>query len=92
VRSQPLVAAVYRESSAEAYAEFTRLYTCWAGVSRADVPSSYRLVLRPGVTTATRNGLVQQLVDAAGVDSVSCDPSSPCTSVVRSAEPSASSN
>lgn len=89
MRSQPLVLHVYYETSRQAHAEFARLYTCSAAVPESQTPASYRIVLRPGTTTAERNGLVVMLVHSPVIDSVSCDPSNPCVDVVRSAEPSA---
>lgn len=90
LRSQPLVLRVYHETSRQAHAEFARLYTCSAAVPVSQTPASYRIVLRPGTTTPERNGLVATLVRSPIVDSVSCDPSNPCVSVVRSAKPSVS--
>lgn len=87
VKAQPLVRTVYVESPAEAHAEFERLYTCSAAVPVSQTPASYRLVLRPGVTVASRNGLVARLLVLPGVDSISCDPSAPCTAVVRPPQP-----
>jgi len=78
-----LVHRLYFESQSEAYAEFQRLYTCWASVSRSQTPPSYRVLLLPSITLQQRNGLVQQLVNLAGVDSVSCDPNVPCTQIHR---------
>jgi hypothetical protein len=76
---------VYFESRREAYAEFQRLYTCWADVPRSAIPPSLRVVLRPTATIAQRDSLVARLVRQEGVDSVSCDPSLPCTEVVQTA-------
>jgi hypothetical protein len=88
LKSQPLALRVYFETQREAHAEFARLYTCSAQVPQSETPASYRVVLKPGTTTAERNGLVARIVPEPGVDSVSCDPSNPCVDVVRSAEPS----
>jgi hypothetical protein len=84
LRADPLVAGVYFESSAQAYREFQRLYTCWTSVHRAQTPASYRIVLIPTASIATRDILVAKLVQRADVDSVSCDPSVPCVDIVRS--------
>jgi hypothetical protein len=73
----PGVTKVYFESADEAYAEFQRLYTCSTDVSRSAVPASYRLVLAP-MTRAKRDSLVTRIRAMSGVESVSCDPSSPC--------------
>jgi hypothetical protein len=77
---EPEVAHVYRESKAQAYAEFQRLYTCSAGVPRSAVPASYRLVLHD-VDRPTRDALVRRIYALVGVGSVSCDPVSPCVNV-----------
>ncbi|HWC33815.1 MAG TPA: permease-like cell division protein FtsX [Mycobacteriales bacterium] len=76
---------VYFESRAEAFAEFKRLYTCWAQVPRSQIPASYRVMLTPTATIAQRNTLVALMLRQPGVDSASCDPALPCTDVVRSA-------
>lgn len=76
-----LVRTIYYESRSEAYAEFQRLYTCWASVPRSQTPASYRVVLVSTVTLQQRNDLVQRLVNLDGVDSVSCDPDVPCTNI-----------
>ncbi|MGN6474967.1 MAG: permease-like cell division protein FtsX [Mycobacteriales bacterium] len=81
----PRVQTIYYEGPAQAYAEFQRLYTCWAQVPRSQTPASYRVILKPTVTIAERNTLVARLLRQPGVDTVSCDPSLPCTSVVQSA-------
>jgi hypothetical protein len=73
------VAQVYFESAAEAFAEYSRLYTCSAQVPRSAVPASYRLVLDP-VSHSRRDALVRQIVRMPGVQGVSCDPSDPCVS------------
>jgi hypothetical protein len=86
LRRSPIVQRVYFESPSKAYAEFQRLYSCWAEVPRSQVPASYRVVLLPTATIAQRNTLVTRMVRHRGVDSVSCDPSLPCTEVVRSAQ------
>jgi hypothetical protein len=78
----PGVKTVYFESAAEAYAEFQRLYTCSADVPRGAVPASYRLVLAK-LTRAQRDALVTLVRGLPGVESVSCDPSSPCLPVSR---------
>ncbi|HTR70160.1 MAG TPA: permease-like cell division protein FtsX [Mycobacteriales bacterium] len=79
------VARIYYESAAEAYQEFRRLYTCSASVSASDTPASYRVILGPTVTLATRDSLVRRVAVLPGVDSVSCDPTVPCVDVVRNA-------
>lgn len=81
LRSLPPVRTVYFESAAEAYAEFQRLYTCSADVAPSEVPASYRLVLKT-ITRPARDDLVTQIRALDGVDSVSCDPSSPCLPAV----------
>ena len=78
----PGVETVYFESANEAYAEFQRLYTCSADVPRSAVPASYRLVLAK-LTRTQRDALVTQIRALPGVESVSCDPSSPCLPVSR---------
>lgn len=70
---------VYRESKSQAYAEFQRLYTCSKSVPRSAVPASYRLVLAP-MTRAKRDALVTTIRAIPAVESVACDPSSPCLS------------
>lgn len=78
----PAVRTVYVESQAQAHAEFARLYTCSAQVPIAQTPASYRLVLR-AVTRPVRDDLVRRILVMPGVETVSCDPSSPCVDVVR---------
>lgn len=73
----PGVTKVYFESADEGYAEFQRLYTCSADVPRSAVPASYRLVLAT-MTRADRDALVTRIRAMPPVESVSCDPSSPC--------------
>jgi len=77
----PLVHKVYFESQDEAYQEFQRLYTCWTSVSKSQTPASYRVVLVGTATLIERNDLVQRLVNIDGVDSVSCNPTVPCTTI-----------
>ena len=77
LRSLPPVETVYFESAAQAVAEFQRLYTCSADVPANTLPPSYRLVLKK-ITRPARDDLVTQIRRLDGVDSVSCDPSSPC--------------
>lgn len=77
LRVMPQVRTVYYESADEAFAEFQRLYTCSADVSRSAVPASYRLVLRPA-TRPARDSLVTRIRALPSVAGVSCDPSSPC--------------
>jgi len=77
LRGYAEVRTVYFESSAEAYAEFQRLYTCSADVSPGAIPASYRLVLRT-LTRPQRDALVTRIRGLPAVESVSCDPSSPC--------------
>jgi len=77
LRALPPVATVFFESAAQAYAEFQRLYTCSADIPAKAVPASYRLVLHP-LTRTERDDLVTQIRKLNGVESVSCDPSSPC--------------
>lgn len=74
------VETVYFESRQQAVAEFARLYTCSAQVPRSQIPASYRLVLAP-VSRAERDDLVRTIRRLPGVDTVSCDPSRPCTDV-----------
>lgn len=83
LRAEPIVQHVYLETARQAYEEFQRLYTCWASVPRSQTPGSYRLVLTPTATLSDRNALVQRLVNLSTVDSVSCDPTVPCTNIVR---------
>jgi FtsX extracellular domain len=80
IRALPEVAAAYFESKPQAVAEFRRLYTCSAAVAPDQVPASYRVVLAPG-TLGRRDDVVRRLARLTGVESVSCDPSSPCTDV-----------
>lgn len=80
-----LVKVMYYESPAEAYEEFQRLYTCWSEVPRSQTPASFRIVLKPTTTINRRNALVADLLKLPGVDTVSCDPSLPCTTIVQSA-------
>jgi hypothetical protein len=82
-----IVEHTYFESRDEAFKEFQRTYTCWEQVPRSQIPASYRAVLLPTTTITQRNALVAALVRQTGVDSVSCDPSLPCTDIVRSAKP-----
>jgi hypothetical protein len=74
---------VYFETQHQAYEEFERLYTCWTSVPESQTPASYRIVLTPITTLLERNTLVQRLVDLPAVDSVSCEPTVPCTNIVR---------
>jgi hypothetical protein len=83
LRKAPFVQTVYFESQAEAYAEFQRLYICWAEVPRSQTPASYRVVLIPAATIGQRNALVAQTLRDPAVDSASCDPILPCTNIVR---------
>jgi len=85
LRHAPLVEKVYFETKAQAYAEFQRLYTCWAAVSPSQTPASYRVLLLPGVSFGERNKLVARVLKRPGVDTASCDPSVPCVNVVNSA-------
>jgi hypothetical protein len=89
LRTDPLVQTVYFESARQAYQEFQRLYTCWTAVSRSQTPASYRLVLIPTATLATRDLLVRRLAKQPAVDTVSCDPTVPCVNVLPSASRSA---
>ena len=82
LRGTGLVAHVYFESAADAYAEYQRLYTCSAAVPKSAVPPSYRLVLKP-VSHGQRDALVRKIVRMPGVRDVSCDPSDPCVSAAR---------
>jgi cell division protein FtsX len=85
LRTDPLVQTVYFESARQAYQEFERLYTCWTAVPRSQTPASYRLVLVPNATLATRDLLVRRLAKQPAVDTVSCDPTVPCVNVLPSA-------
>lgn len=87
VAALPDVAAVFTETSVQAYAEFQRLYTCSAAVPPSAVHASLRLVLA-NADLGQRDTLVRQLLRLPGVETVSCDPSAPCVDVVRSAAPS----
>lgn len=86
VAALPDVAVVFAETSAQAWAEFQRLYTCSAAVAPSAVHASLRLVLAT-LDLARRDELVKQLLALPGVETVSCDPSAPCVDVVRSASP-----
>ena len=86
VAALPDVAAVFTETSAQAYAEFQRLYTCSADVPRSAVHASLRLVVA-SVDLGKRDELVRRLLRLPGVETVSCDPSASCVDVVRSASP-----
>ena len=81
VAALPDVAAVFDETSAQAYAEFQRLYTCSAGVPPSAVHASLRLVLAT-LDLTQRDALVRRLLHLPGVETVSCDPSAPCVDVV----------
>lgn len=87
LRSDAQVQHAYFESRHQAYAEFQRLYTCWKSVPSSQTPPSYRLVLVHGATLVTRDLLVKRLLRKPAVDSVSCDPSVPCTNIVESTPP-----
>jgi hypothetical protein len=76
------VRTVYVESAQQAYAEFQRLYTCSANVSPDQVPASLRIRLF-NLNAADREKTLHQLVGLPHVDSLSCDPSNPCTDVSR---------
>jgi hypothetical protein len=82
LRHDPLVAQVYFESRRQAYAEFQRLYKCWASVPPSSTPASYRLVLVSGISSADRDRLVGRLAGLDAVDGVSCDASVRCLAVV----------
>jgi hypothetical protein len=90
LRSPSYVQHVYYESPAEAYAEFQRLYACWAAVPRSQTPASYRVLLLPTATIAQRNTLVSRVLHDPAVDTASCDPALPCTTIVASASASPS--
>jgi hypothetical protein len=90
LRGEPLVQKVYFESARQAYHEFQRLYTCWTSVPRDQTPASYRLVLVPTATLASRNALVRRLAGQPPVDTVSCDPTVPCVNALPSASASIS--
>jgi hypothetical protein len=83
LRTDSDVHKVYFETRQEAYEEFQRLYTCWTSVPESQTPASYRVVLTPITTLLERNALVQRLVNLPKVDSVTCDPTVPCTNIVR---------
>jgi hypothetical protein len=83
LRADHLIHKVYFESQHQAYEEFARLYTCWTSVKQSQTPASYRVVLTPIATLLERNALVQRLVNLPDVDSVSCEPTVPCTTIVR---------
>jgi cell division protein FtsX len=91
IRGNPLVRTTYFESSSQAFAEFQRLYTCWASVARSQTPASYRLVLSPTATVNDRNQLVNSLVSQPDVESVSCAPALPCTTQTATPRPASSS-
>jgi hypothetical protein len=86
------VQKAYFESAAQAYREFQRLYTCWTAVPRSQTPPSYRLVLRSSATLAERNLLVRRIAGEPDVDTVSCDPTVPCTDALASATASPSAS
>ena len=71
------VRTVYAESTAQARAEFARLYTCSDRVPAAAVRASYRLVLDE-LTQGARDALVRRIRLLPGVGDVSCDPANPC--------------
>ena len=79
---EPHVTHIYSETKAQAIAEFQRLYTCSAQVPRSALLASYRLVLER-VSVPQRDALVRRIYHLRGVESVSCDPSSPCVDVRR---------
>jgi hypothetical protein len=87
LKKAAIVERTYFESSAQAYQEFQRLYTCWAAVPSSQTPASYRVVMLPTATIGQRDSLVARMLHEPGVDTASCDPSLPCTDVVRSAQP-----
>jgi FtsX extracellular domain len=80
LRADPRVRTVYYETPKQAYEEFQRLYTCWAGVARSQIPSSYRVDLNTTVTIAERDALVSTVARLPHVDYVACNPVIPCTS------------
>jgi hypothetical protein len=82
LRADPEIKTVYYESRKQAYEEFQRLYTCWTSVPRSQTPASYRVVLYPTVTIGERNVLVASLVHQHDIDSISCNPTAPCTNIV----------
>jgi len=82
LHAEPHVTAIYAETKQQAYAEFQRLYQCSAAVPPNSLPASFRLAL-DHVTTRHRDALVRRIYRLPGVDSVSCDPSSPCTHIRR---------
>jgi hypothetical protein len=84
LRALDNVVAVYFESQAQAYAEFQRLYTCSARIQPSQVPASYRLVLTPGLSLITRDDLVRKITHLPAVDTVSCDPATPCVDATGS--------
>jgi hypothetical protein len=77
--------SVYFETRQQAYEEFQRLYTCWAGVPRSQTPASYRVDLKSTVSITARNALVFTVSRLPGVDYVACNPLIPCTSSLPSA-------
>jgi hypothetical protein len=87
LRADPRVRTVYFESRKQAYEEFQRLYTCWAGVSRSQTPASYRVDLKPTVSIADRNSLVSTISRLPDVDYVACNPLIPCTSSLPTPTP-----
>jgi hypothetical protein len=78
---------VYFETRQQAFEEFQRLYTCWAGVSRSQTPASYRVDLKPTVSIADRNSLVSTISRLPDVDYVACNPLIPCTSSLPTPTP-----
>ena len=57
LRTDPRVRTIYFETKKQAFAEFQRLYTCWAGVPHSAAPASFRVDLGKTVTIVQRNDL-----------------------------------
>jgi hypothetical protein len=89
LRADHDVETAYFESTRQAYEEFQRLYTCWTSVPRSQTPASYRVVLYPTVTIGARDELVARLIKQHDIDSISCNPTLPCTSIVAPPTPTA---
>jgi hypothetical protein len=87
LRQRSEVASAYYEDSRQAYAEFTRLYTCSADLSAKRTPSAYRVALRAGTTFGQRDALIARVLALPGVEheGVACTPELACVDVVRSA-------
>jgi hypothetical protein len=91
LRADSRVKTIYFETKQQAFEEFQRLYTCWAGVPRSATPASYRVDLDSTVSLAERNALVTTISRLPDVDTVACNPVVPCITELPSPTPSPSS-